>query len=145
MVTFGKMRGKEKPKKNEGNGGEKGREGQKGWVSFVAPEFASNIYATPATMGTISVAWQPLCSRPVLPSTPSVPHFHSIHCPGSLPNTLPPSFATNSFSPRFLVSPLYVAISLGSIFHPRTSLAEGQRRTGSDRRRAPSSKDGIEG
>lgn len=63
LITFGKMRKKEEPKKNE----ERVRGGARGWVSFVTLEFASNIYATPATMETISVAWQPLCSRPVLP------------------------------------------------------------------------------
>jgi len=69
---------------------------EKEGVSFVAPEFASNIYATPATMGTISVAWQPLCSQPVLSSANTSP------CSSA-------AIATNSFSSPL---PLHLSLSL---------------------------------
>lgn len=82
LITFGKIKKKEKPKEDE----ERVRGRARGWMNFVILEFASNIYATPATMGTISVAWQPLCSQPVLPLRAHSPPFLSL------------PIVTNSFS-----------------------------------------------
>lgn len=82
LITFGKMKKKKKSK-------ERVKGGARGWMNFVIPEYASNIYATPATMGTISVAWQPLCSQPVLPLASTLPYS---------PPFLPLLVVTNSFS-----------------------------------------------
>lgn len=79
-----KVAAKGERKRCKGDGDEDGGEVEE--VSFVIPEYASNIYATPATMGTISVAWQPLSSGPVssIQPAPSLFHSPSSHPPLSL-------------------------------------------------------------
>jgi len=72
-------------------------------------EFASNIYAAPATMGTISVAWQPLCSRAEFYLQPSPPPPPPLPVPQQPPAAFrfPPcssvscSLAANSTLPSF--------------------------------------------
>lgn len=103
LITFEKMKKKEKPKEDE----ERVRAGVRGWMNFVIPEFASNIYATSATMGTISVAWQPLCSQPVLPLRAHSP-------PPSLPFLSLP-IVTNSFSLLSFSSPLAHSVWLSRL------------------------------
>lgn len=64
---LGNFRKNEKEENTKERKNEINKRRKQGGGSFVALEFASNIYAMPVTMGTISVAWQPPCSRPVPP------------------------------------------------------------------------------
>lgn len=121
LATFGKMRKKETPKKGRKQGGD----------SIVTLEFASNIYAMPATMGTISVAQQPLCSRPVLsPSanTPSRFSFTTSRCFLSF------SLATNSvFSLSTLNLPTRFSFSFFSLYLAWFNLSQPSPHWSSDR------------
>jgi len=141
LATSGKMRRKEKPKekkavaaRGEGGWGRRRRrqEGEGESERVLWPSSPQIFTLRPQQWeqyrlpGNRSVHGAEFYLQP--PSS-----FHSSHPlrSGSLPaSPFPCSLAANSTLPSFpsLPSPLLVTVSLGPIFHPRTSLAEGQRR-----------------